>query len=80
MDEFKYLGLTVQVDGGSAKEETKRIQADWEARKKIMSYTQQNNTREGKEAADKMVLKPAMLYGMEAVVVTMGQENKMQVA
>ena len=35
VDEFKYLGSTVQQSGGSEREVAKRIQAGWAAWRKI---------------------------------------------
>jgi len=35
VEDFKYLGLTIQEDGGSDKEVTKKIQAGWNGWRKI---------------------------------------------
>ena len=65
MKEFKYLGSTVQKTGGADKV-AKRVQGRVSAKMKGRLY--------------KMIVRPAMLYGMEAVAVTKRQEDRMEVA
>ncbi|XP_042876173.1 uncharacterized protein LOC122255882 [Penaeus japonicus] len=81
VEEFKYLGLTVQADGGSEKEVAKRIRAGWGAWKMITGLTCGRRVPEmvnGRMC--KTMERPAMMFGMEAVAVNRKQEEKMQEA
>ncbi|XP_047475994.1 uncharacterized protein LOC125029859 [Penaeus chinensis] len=79
--EFKYLGSTVQSDGASDKEVGKRIQAGWNAWRKITGLLCDRRVKAKlKGRLFKTMVRPAMLYGMEAVAVTKGQERKMEAA
>ena len=79
--EFKYLGSTVQQSGGSDKEEVKRIQAGWTAWRRITRVMCDRRVPgKVKGRMFKTMVRPAMLYGMEAVAVTKAQEKKMEVA
>ena len=63
--EFKYLGSTIQKDGGTEAEVNCRIQSGWKNWKKMSGVL--------------MVMQPAMLYAMETVPVTCSQVKKLQV-
>ena len=77
VEDFKYLGLTVQMDGKVAK----RIQAGWGAWRKVTGIMCDRKVPAAvKGRMCKTMIRPAMLYGMEAVAVTKGQERKMEVA
>ena len=78
--EFRYPGSTVQEDGGSDKEVTKRIQAGWGAWKKITGVMCDKKVPEKVRGGYKTMVRPAMMYRMEAVAVTKVQEERMQVA
>ncbi|XP_047492429.1 uncharacterized protein LOC125041485 [Penaeus chinensis] len=79
--EFKYLGSTVQEDGGSDREVTKCIQAGWGAWKKVTGVMCDRKVPDVvKGKMYKTIVRPAMIYGMEAVAVTKAQEKKIQVA
>ncbi|XP_063589593.1 uncharacterized protein LOC134766589 [Penaeus indicus] len=81
VQQFKYLGSTVQSDGGSDKEVETRIQAGWTAWRKITGVLCDRKVPEElKGRLYKTMVRPAMLYGMEAVAVTRDQEKKMKVA
>lgn len=81
VEEFKYLGSTVQSDGGAEREVEKRIQAGWGAWKKITGVMCDKRVPPKlKGRLYKTMVRPAMLYGMETVAVTKGQERKMEVA
>ncbi|XP_047487973.1 uncharacterized protein LOC125038499 [Penaeus chinensis] len=81
VQEFKYLGSTLQSDGASDKEVGKRIQAGWNAWRKITGLLCDRRVpAKLKGRIFKTMVRPAMLYGMEAVAVTKGQERKMEVA
>ena len=81
VEEFKYLGSTVQKTGGSDKEVSKRIQAGWAAWRKITGVMCDRRVPvKVKGRMFKTMVRPAMLYGMEAVATTKAQEKKMEVA
>ena len=75
--QFKCLGLTVQADGGSEKEVTKRVQAGWRGWKKITGVMCDKKVPEGlKGRLSKVMVRPALLHGMETVAVTKRQEKR----
>ena len=81
VEEFKYLGSTIQADGGIDKEIAKRIQAGWGAWKRItgvMCDRKVSGTVKGQ--LYKTMVRPAMMYGIEILAVTKAQERKIQVA
>ncbi|XP_047486429.1 uncharacterized protein LOC125037340 [Penaeus chinensis] len=88
VQEFKYLGSTEQSDGASDKEVGKRIQAGWNAWRKITGLLcdrQVPAKLKGRLfktniASVVLMVRSAMLYGMETVAVTKGHERKMEVA
>ena len=81
VEDFKYLGSTVQMDVGTEKEVAKRIQAGWGAWRKVTGIMCDRKVPEAvKGRMYKTMIRPAMLYGMETVAVTKGQERKMEVA
>ena len=81
VDDFKYLGSMIQMDGGTEKEVAKRIQAGWGAWRKVTGIMCERKVLAAvKGRMYKTMIRPAMLYGMEAVAVTKGQERKMEVA
>ena len=80
-EEFKYLGSTVQQSESSDKEVVKRIQAGWVALRRITGVMYDRRVPgKVKGRILKTMVRSAMLYGMEAVVVTKAQEKKMEVA
>ena len=81
VEEFKYLGSTVQMDGGTGREVQKRIQAGWGTWRKIMTvFCDRRVPPKLKGRLYKVMVRPAMLYGIEALAVTKRQESKMEVA
>ena len=81
VEEFKYLGSTMEQSGGTDREVAMRIQADWTAWRKITGVLCDRRVpAKVKGRMYKSMVRPAMLYGMEAVAVTGGQERKMEVA
>ena len=75
------MGSTVQRLGGTDKEVTKKIQAGWAAWRKITGVLCDRNVpTKVKGRMYKTMVRPAMMYGMEAKAVTGGQERKMEVA
>ena len=80
VQEFKYLGSTMQSDGASNKEVDKRIQARWIAWRKITGLLCDRKVPVGLNGRiKKIMVRPAMLYGKETVAVTKGQGRKMDV-
>ena len=81
MTDFKYLGSTVQEDGGSDRNTEKRIQSGWYSWRKITGVLCDKRVPEKvKGKMYKTIARPAMLYGMETVAMTKRQERKMEVA
>ena len=77
VQEFKYLGCTVQIDRGLDKEVGKRVQVGWNAWRKITGVLCDGKLPSKlKGRLFKSMVRPAMLYGMEAVPVTNVQEKK----
>ena len=76
VDDFKYLGSTVQGNGECNREVKKRVQAAWNSwrimtgilcDKKIPSRV--------KEKVYKTAVRPAMLYGLETMATTKGRRQ-----
>ena len=81
VEEFKYLGSIVQQSGDADREVTKRIQAGWTGWRKITGVLCDRNVpAKVKGRLYKTMVRPVMLYGLEAVAVTGGQERKMEAA
>ena len=81
IEDFKYLGSTVQKDGGVEKEVAKRVQAGWGAWRKITGMMCDGRApAKVKGRLYKTMVQPAMMYAMETVAVTKRQEEKMEVA
>ena len=71
----------MEQSGGTDREVAKRIQAGWTAWRKITGVLCDRRVpAKVKGRMYKSMVRPAMLYGMEAVAVTGGQERKMEVA
>ena len=69
------------MDGGTEKGVAKRIQAGWGVWRKVTGIMCDRKVPAAvKGRMYKTMIRPAMLYGMEAVAVTKGQERKMEVA
>ena len=79
--EFKYLGSTVKESGGYEREVKKIVQAGWNGWRKVSGviYGRKLPTRvKGKIYS--LVVKAAMVYGLETVAVTKKQVKEMEVA
>ena len=77
VEEFKYLGSTVQMDEGTGREVQKRIQSRWGAWRKIMRLPYNRRVPSKlKGRLYKMMVRLVMLYGMEMVTVTKRQRAK----
>ena len=76
---FKYLGSTVQEDGGTEDEVGKKIQAGWNNWRKVTGVLCDSKVSPGvKERLYKTMVRSTMLYGMETVAVTKSQEKQME--
>ncbi|XP_051787950.1 uncharacterized protein LOC127529167 [Erpetoichthys calabaricus] len=81
VDEFKYLGSTVQSNGDCGGEVQKRVQAGWSGWRRVTGviYDRRVSARV-KGKVYRMVVRPAMLYGLETVALTRKQETELEVA
>ena len=79
--EFKYLGSTVQQDGGGNIEVRKRIQAGWNSWRKVTGVMcDKRMPAKLKGKVYKAVIRPAMTYGLETIPLTKKQEGSMDTA
>ena len=77
VSEFKYLGSTLQEDGGASREVERRIAARWHAWRNMSGILCDKRVPlyiKGK--IYKVVGRPALLYGTEALQITKCQEKK----
>ena len=80
VDEFKYLGSTVQSNGECGREVKKRVQAGWSGWRKVTGVIcDRRISAKIKGKVYKTVVRPAMLYGMETVPLTKRQEAELEV-
>ncbi|KAK3539601.1 hypothetical protein QTP70_010244 [Hemibagrus guttatus] len=77
VQEFKYLGSTVQSNGECGKEVKKRVQADWNGWRKVSGVLYDMRI---KKKVYRTVVRPAMLYGLETVSLRKRQESELEVA
>ncbi|KAK3568192.1 hypothetical protein QTP86_000235 [Hemibagrus guttatus] len=81
VQEFKYLGLTVQSNGECGKEVKKRVQAGWNGWRKVSGVLcDRKISARIKEKVYRTVVRPAMLYGLETVSLRKRQESELEVA
>ena len=81
VEDFKYLGSTVQSNGECGREVKKRVQAGWNGWRRmsgVICYRRVPARVKGK--VYKVAVRPAMLYGLETVALTKRQEEEMEVA
>ena len=79
--EFKYLGSTVQESGGCEKEIKKKVQAEWNVWRRVLGVIcHKRLPARVKGKVYSSVVRPAMVYGLEAVAVIKKQAKKMGVA
>ena len=72
--EFKYLGSTVQENGGCEREVKKRVQAGWNGWRKVSGVIcDKRLPARVKGKVYSSVVRPAMVYGLETVAVTKKQ-------
>ncbi|MCI4382152.1 hypothetical protein PGIGA_G00260540 [Pangasianodon gigas] len=81
VQEFKYLGSTVQSNGECEKEVKKRVQAGWNGWRKVSGVLcDRKISARIKGKVYKTVVRPAMLYGLETVSLRKRQESELEVA
>ncbi|KAK3517823.1 hypothetical protein QTP70_018978, partial [Hemibagrus guttatus] len=81
VQEFKYLGSTVQSNGECGKEVKKRVQAGWNVWRKVSGVLcDQKISARIKGKVYRTVVRPAMLYGLETVSLRKRQESELEVA
>ena len=81
VQEFRYLGSTVQGNGECAKEVKKRVQAGWSGWRKVSGVMcDKRVSAKVKGKVYKTVVRPALLYGLETVALTKRQEAELEVA
>ncbi|XP_042858561.1 uncharacterized protein LOC122244663 [Penaeus japonicus] len=79
--EFKYLGSTVQEDGGSEAEVARRIQPGWNSWRKVTGVLCDRRVNaKVRGEIHKTIVRPAILYGLEATALTKTQERKLEIA
>ncbi|KAK3554170.1 hypothetical protein QTP70_019102 [Hemibagrus guttatus] len=81
VQEFKYLGSTVQSNGECGKEVKKRVQAGWNGWRKMSGVLcDQGEESRIKGKVYRTGVRPAMLYGLETVSLRKRQESELEVA
>ncbi|KAK3537600.1 hypothetical protein QTP70_016993, partial [Hemibagrus guttatus] len=81
VQEFKYLGSTVQGNGECGKEVKKRVQAGWNGWRKVSGVLcDRKISARIKGKVYRTVVRPAMLYGLETVSLRKRQESELEVA
>ncbi|KAK3567826.1 hypothetical protein QTP86_027231 [Hemibagrus guttatus] len=79
VQEFKYLGSTVQSNGEGGKEVKKRVQAGWNGWRKVSGVLcDQKISARIKGKVYRTVVRPAMLYGLETVSLRKRQESELE--
>ncbi|KAK3508820.1 hypothetical protein QTP70_009611 [Hemibagrus guttatus] len=81
VQEFKYLGSTVQSSGECGKEVKKRVQAGWNGWRKVSGVLcDRKISARIKGKVYRTVVRAAMLYGLETVSLRKRQESELEVA
>ncbi|KAK3556381.1 hypothetical protein QTP70_007999 [Hemibagrus guttatus] len=81
VQEFKYLGSTVQSNGECGKEVKKQVQAGWNGWRKVSGVLcDRKISARIKGKVYRTVVRPAMLYGLETVSLRKRQESELEVA
>ncbi|KAK3548096.1 hypothetical protein QTP70_004523 [Hemibagrus guttatus] len=81
VQEFKYLGSTVQSNGECGKEVKKRVQAGWNGWRKVSGVLcDRKISARIKGKVYRTVVRPAMLYGLETVSLRKRQESELEAA
>ena len=81
VEEFKYLGSTVQSNGDCDREVKRRVQAGWNGWRKVTGVIcDKKISAEAKGKVYKTVVRPALLFGLETVATSKKQEQELEVA
>ncbi|KAK3552014.1 hypothetical protein QTP70_031598, partial [Hemibagrus guttatus] len=81
VQEFKYLGSTVQSNGECGKEVKKRVQAGWNGWRKVSGVLcDRKISARIKGKVYRTVVRPAMLYDLETLSLRKRQESELEVA
>ncbi|KAK3547951.1 hypothetical protein QTP70_001318 [Hemibagrus guttatus] len=81
VQEFKYLGSTVQSNGECGKKVKKQVQAGWNGWRKVSGVLcDRKISARIKGKVYRTVVRPAMLYGLETVSLRKRQEAELEVA
>ena len=81
VEDFKYLGSTVQSNGECGREVKKRVQAGWNGWRRMSGVICDRRVpAKVKGKVYKVAVRPAMLYGLETLALTKRQEAEMEVA
>ena len=79
--EFKYLGSTMQESGGCEREVKKRVQAGWNRWRRVSGVIcDRRLPARVKGKVYSLMVRSAMVYGLETVAVTKKQVEEMEVA
>ena len=79
--DFKYLRSTVQESGGCEREVKKRVQEGWNGWRRVLEVIcDRRLPARVKGKVYSLVVRPAMVYGLETVAVTKKQVKEMEVA
>ncbi|KAK2920711.1 hypothetical protein Q8A73_000196 [Channa argus] len=81
VQDFKYLGSTVQSNGECGKEVKRRVQAGWNGWRKVSGVLcDKRASARMKGKMFKTVVRPEMLFGLETVALKKRQEAELEVA
>ena len=80
VSEFKYLGSTIQSDGGCGREVKKRVQAGWNGWRKVSGVLcDRRVSPKLKGKVYRTAVRPALMYGLETIAMTKKQEDNLEV-
>jgi len=81
VDSFKYLGCLLQNDGKSDREVKRKVQAGWNAWRKITGVLcERRIAPRVKGKIYKVVVRPAMTFGLETLALTKKQTEELETA
>ncbi|KAI5093161.1 hypothetical protein C0J45_17552, partial [Silurus meridionalis] len=80
VEEFRYLGSTVQSNGECVREVKKRVQAGWSGWRRVTGVICDSRvSARMKGKVYRTVVRPEMLYGLETVALRKRQEVELKV-
>ncbi|KAI5102348.1 hypothetical protein C0J45_7700, partial [Silurus meridionalis] len=82
VEEFRYLGSTVQRNGECVREVKKRVQAGWSGWRRVIAEVicDRRVSVRVKGKVYRTVVRPEMLYGLETVALSKRQKVELEVA